>query len=541
MRRRVLLASAAVLAVAACGGDDAADDTATAAVDGQAINAGPPAHIDPLLTYELAGSQIATALYDGLTEFRYTEGEAPELQPLLASEWTANDDATQWVFTLREGLSWSDGSTLLPSDFERGWDIAADPDTAAAYSYLLSDVVGFDALQAGEAEDLAGVVADDAAMTLTVDLTGPYADFPARVSHVVFSPMPPAREDLPDQGQWERGLMLGNGPYMQEQPANDQEIVLVANAEWAGDVYGTTVPATARVTYRVFADLDAAAAAFEAGEVQAAKIPPGRLQALSEQYPTDNKSTLASSHYFFGMREEDPLGGNDTLPLRKAISLAIDRQSIVDTVYGGGRAVASGITPPGVPGFTEGLGTYTEQDVDRARALVEEYRAGGGVVPEPIRLVYSTGGGSEDPAAIIEQNLEAIGLAVEQEPRAGETYFADLAAQGCPGMCSAGWAWDFPVYDNGLYDLFHSDSIGGNNLGGYSSPAFDDQVTRARATLDGSSREALLADAERTLLDSDVAAVPLNWLSAETVHSDRLDGFAVEPLGFVRWERVTAD
>ncbi len=274
-------------------------------IDGAQFGAAKPPHIDPAFTSELDGAQVSWALYDGLTDFS-NGPDGPELRPLVAESWEANADATQFVFTIKEGLTFSNGEAVLPSSFVRGWNRAADPNLATDYSYLFGLVAGYNEW----AEDpvgitsMSGVVGDDEAMTLTVDLSASYADFPSVASHTIFSPMPEAVEELADQTEWEQGIMIGNGPFMMESPLTDSDLVLVPNPEWAGDVDGNTTVLPSKVTFVIAADIDSAYAAFEAGETMSATIPSGRFTEANEKYDSTASPLLGSYHFVFGMRDD---------------------------------------------------------------------------------------------------------------------------------------------------------------------------------------------------------------------------------------------
>lgn len=508
-------------------------------IDGAAFGAGRPPHIDPGFTSELDGAQVSTALYDGLTDFS-NGADGPELKPLVAESWEANEDATQFVFTIKDGLTFSNGEPVLPSSFVRGWNRAADPNLATDYSYLFGIVAGYNEW----AEDpegitsMTGVVADDAAMTLTVDLASSYADFPSVASHIIFSPMPEAVESLADQTEWEQDIMIGNGPFMMEAPVTDSEIVLVPNPEWAGDVDGNTVVLPSKVTFKIAADVDSAYAAFEAGETMSATIPSGRFADATASYGSTATPLLGSYHFVFGMRDEDPLGGAANAPLRKAIQAAINQTEINDAVYDGSRTESTSVTPPGIPGFEENLCENCGAGAEAAQVLVDEFLAGGGTIPEGIKLTFNAGAGHEDVVAIVQQNLEAIGISTEQNPISSEVYFDTLRDEGCPGVCRAGWFWDYPIYDNGMYDLFHVESAG-NNLGKYDSAEFNTMVSEARATIDLDARLALFQEAENLLLNVDAAVVPINWYNGDQVYADNVNGYLQEALGWVRFEKIS--
>ena len=140
------------------------------------------------------------------------------------------------------------------------------------YNYLMDFIEGGEAVVAGEADEISGVVADDEAMTLTVTLSAPYANFPALAGFQTFMPTPEAAVEAGED--WENQLMVGNGPYAMESPRNDQEIVLVRNDDWLGDADGETWPERAeRIVFQINADTDTSYNALEAGETDIARIP----------------------------------------------------------------------------------------------------------------------------------------------------------------------------------------------------------------------------------------------------------------------------
>ncbi len=177
-------------------------------------------------------------MFDGLTEIDDSDPENIVIVPHLAESFESNEDATVWTFVVKEGQQFSDGEPILPSTFKRSWERAAA--LAGDYSYLMNFIEGGEAAVAGEADEITGVVADDEAMTLTVTLSAPYANFPALAGFQTFMPTPEAAVEAADD--WENQLMVGNGPYAMESPRNDQEIVLVRNDNWLGDATGETWP-----------------------------------------------------------------------------------------------------------------------------------------------------------------------------------------------------------------------------------------------------------------------------------------------------------
>ena len=185
----------------------------------------------------------------------------------------------------------------------------------------------------------------------------------------------------------------------------------------------------------------------------------------------------------------DPrVGGEENLLLRQAISMAIDRDAINESVYNGLRSVSTGVTPPGIPGFAENLCDYCAYDPEAAQAAYDEWLAAGNE-PETIPIQFNADAGHEPVVAIFVDNLAAIGIEAEADPRIAETYFSELADGACV-VCRAGWIADYPTYDNFMYDLFHTDSIGFNNYAGVSNPEFDALVDEAKQTVDPDAQAA---------------------------------------------------
>ena len=437
-----------------------------------------------------------------------------------------------WTFTLTED-TFSNGEEVTPTTFKESWERVLNPDLASILSYHLLIIEGAEALAEG-GDELTGVVADDEAGTLEVTLTTPNSDFPAIVSHTVFSPVPKEAYEATtadDINAWERGVMIGNGPYKMTEPWKDDEYIKVE----LNETYAREAASIPKIEFRISKTVEAAYAAFEAGEGDTAPIPPGTFADATESY--NNATDPSFGLYYFGISQDNPdLGGEENLPVRQAISLAIDRDRINTQVYDGARVTATGVTPPGIPGYAENLcGEYCTYDQARAQELVDEWGKADSM--ETIKLQYNLGGGHEDVANIVEENLKAVGLKVEQEGLDGETYFDEMKKEGGCDFCRAGWIWDYPSYYS-IYSIFATSSIDGDNLGRYSSEAFDDTAGEAAAESDEAAREGLWQDAETTLME-DMGVIVLNWYTNQVVYSDRLEGLKANGLQAVNYEEIT--
>ncbi len=498
-------------------------------IDYATLSADNPNHIDPATADTRQGSQVTELLYDGLTKV----DSENELQPEVAESWEANEDSTVWTFTLRDDVTFSNGEQVTPTTFKKSWERALNPELASTLGYHFLPIQGATEYSEGAAEEITGVVANDDENTLEVTLADPLSDWPAVVSHTVFSPVPEEAYNATTAdaiNEWERGTMIGNGPYAMAEPWKaDEYINLTANEDYWGEP--AKIP---NIEFRISSEVAAAYNAFESGEGDTGYIPPGTFADATETYNNSTDATFGL--YYFGIAwEDEELGGEENLPIRQAISLAIDRDRINEQVYDGARQSATGVTPPGIPGFKEGLCEYCEYDPDRAQDLVDEWGQADSMTP--IRLQFNLGGGHEEVTSIIAENLEAIGLKVEQDPRDGETYFEEMKKAGGCHLCRAGWIWDYPSYYNGMYAMFTSQAVDGDNLGRYANPEFDEKAAEAARTADEDERGQLWNEAEQILLD-DMGVIPINWYTNQIVYSDRVEGLVANGLQAINYEEM---
>ncbi len=211
-------------------------------------------------------------------------------------------------------------------------------------------------------------------------------------------------------------------------------------------------------------------------------MPPGRWGAAKADHPNVIGPALGTR--YFEIKWTDPqVGGPENVNLRKAILQAINRQEISDAVYDGTNPAATSVIPPGIPGSTDGICEYCVYDLDAAKEHLAAWKAAGNEQTEPIKIQLNADAGHEPVVNIMIDNLREAGIEAVADPRPGETYFSDLSDGACV-ICRAGWYADYPTADNFTYDLFHTDAIGGNNHGFYSTPEFDALIDEAKRTTD---------------------------------------------------------
>jgi oligopeptide transport system substrate-binding protein len=536
------------LLAAACGGDDSNNSNSSGTttpssgtkggefVDLGTIVGDPLEHIDPALNTTLDGFQLTSVLYNGLTDIDFTNPDKPELKGLVAQSWTSNADATVWTFKLKKGLKFSNGEPVLPSSFQRAWERATNKDFAGDYSYLANFLKGGKEKLAGTATSIAGIKVDDAALTLETTLSAPYANWPTVAGFQFFYPMPKVVDTLASQNDWENGVMVGNGPYKLEKARTAEEIVLVKNDNWGGDLNGNKWPDRLdKITFKTSQDPDTSYNALEAGEGDDANVPAGRWGDAKRDHQNTIMPALGTR--YMEIAWEDPaIGGAKNVKLREAISLAINRQEISKAIYSGTNAVATSIIPPGIPGYTKGICGFCKYDPTAAKAALAEWKAAGNSQKGPIKIQLNADAGHEPVIQIMVDDLKAVGIDAVADPQPGETYFSKLP-DTCE-MCRSGWYADYPTADNFTYDLFSTASIGGNNHGKYSNPEFDALIDKAKSTTDVAEANKAYHDAEDILLNKDVGVIPYLYYSLDYVYGDNVAKFPITPLGLIRWPEV---
>ncbi|MFN8051822.1 MAG: peptide ABC transporter substrate-binding protein [Acidimicrobiales bacterium] len=509
----------------------------------QLASAGDNTSFDPDAVQTLDESQITGALFDGLTDFDFTDTCNPVLKPLVASSYEANSDATEFTFKIKKGQKFSNGEPVLPHNFKQGWERAGSAELASSYGYLMAYLKGGDKLIDGSVKTLDSIVADDDAMTLKVTLEQPLADFPAIVSFSSFSPI--ADEDIKRVGNttgWgDKGAVIGNGPFkfVSAGSPDSGDVVLERNDNWAGNVLGDKKAKLDKITFKLTTDVESAYTAFDSGEGDNATIPSGKYAEATTKYPNNDTKSPQLGTYFFDIGHDDPvLGGEKNTKLRQAISMAIDRNEINQKAYEGARIVSTGITPPGIPGFKADIGKYAKTDPAEAKKLYKEWQDEGGKLTGPIKISFNTGGSHQTVVQIMQANLkDVLGIDVELNG-IDEDYFKVVAKAGACQICRSGWYADYPTYGNFMVDLFGKVSIGGNNLGGYNDAKFETDIANALKETDPTKRGEFYQAAEERLLNETTNAIPLNWYTGDQVAKDTVVNVGQQPLGNILWEKV---
>ncbi len=494
-----------------------------------------PTSIDPYNAKQIEDFQIVANIFDSLVSINpLTFG----VEPAVAEKWKSNEDATVWTFTLRKGTKFHNGREVKAADFKYAWERIVSPKTEppSEIPYHLSAVEGFDEMQEGRASELSGLrVLDD--YTLEVTLSYSLADFIYIVGHPSLAPVPKEEVEKDTKAFIEKPV--GNGPFMLEEPWKRNEYVKVVRF---GEYYGQK-GFLDEVIFKVFGDEVTSFLEFQEGNVDFSEVPVGEIDTAVKKYgegeykASPGKDLLLGTEaatYFINVNNGNPVLRN--VDVRRAISLAINRAAIVKTVFGRARKPATGLIPQGVVGFKKGVSKYSRYDPEEAEKLLEKAGYAGGQGLPTLKLSFDTGAEHEQVMKVIQTNLKDVGINVELQ---GMTWreFLNHRQDGKHVLARDGWVFDYPVMDNMLFLLFHSNNIGDENASRYSNPRVDEILLKARTDTNEEERVKLYQEAENLILD-EAAVIPIVFYTHHHIVSKRVRGFVFSPLLLANMEDV---
>lgn len=512
---------------------------------------GEPAYIDPYNAQETEGMQVTQVLFDSLTDF--DELDPSKVIASAAESWEPNADATVWTFKLNPNGKYSDGTAVKAQDFVFAWNRIVNPNTIntstgnpdpSVIGYHLGYIAGYDDVVGGKATEMSGLKAVDDT-TLEVTLSQPFADFEYVVAHPSLGPVPEkfVMEGVPS-GSGETtvsygDMPIGNGPFKMAEPwKHNQYIKVVRN-----DNYYADKPYLDGVEFKIFKDPETAYTEFEAGNLDFTQIGEGKIKDAETKYGLSADGYTVNpgeqvllgaetSTYFLILNNNDELLKNKDL--RRAISLAVNRQAICDVVFEGTREPADNILPPGIAGYEEGAWAEAKYDVEAAKKALADagYPEGKGL--DTLQLSFNSGGGHEKIMELVQADLKAIGVNTEFSSADFPVYLKQLD-EGKHQVARLGWVADYPIAYNFLYALFDSNS--GDNKSAYKNPAVDSAIADAEKITDSAERLAAFQEISKTI-GADLPVAPLMFYKHHHVGSDRINDFVFGPMYLGNFDKV---
>lgn len=497
---------------------------------------GEPQHpLVPGNTTESEGAKVIGAVWTPLVTF---DEDTRAVTYDGAAESVTSPDNVHWTIKLKGGWTFHDGTPVTAQSYVRAWNYTALSTNAQGASYFFSNVVGYNALQSDEgaestSTEMAGLWAVDPA-TIKVTLSEPFAIFPLTLGYHAFDPLPEAF--YADPAAFGK-MPIGNGPFK-------------ADTEWVPgrgitlsryDRYAGRDKAKSRgVVMRVYTELSTAYTDVLAGNLDILRnLPPDAYASAKDifgdrylEHPSPDITSLGFPLY-------DPRYAD--VRVRRALSMAIDRQAIVDAIFLGTRVAADSFAPPTVIGYRAGAcGRWCKYHPEEAKRLLAE---AGFDTAAPVEIWFNAGAGHDGWMTAVGNMFRKIGLTYKLR---GNLQFNEFLskrdAKEMTGPFRLAWIMDYPSIENFLAPQFATAAMApaGSNTTFYSSPAFDAALAEGNRapTIDAAS--AAYEQAEDILVD-DLPAAPLFHGLDQTVWTKRVSNVGYDIVGEIVLQDVIVD
>lgn len=552
MKKKVialLLAVTMVFGLTACGsgssdggsssGTDAAAG-AESASDGAkilSVQVGPdPETIDPALNSAVDGGNMLLHAFECLL----TVDESGNLAEGQAEDWEISEDGLTWTFYLRDGLKWSDGSDLTAGDFEYSWKRVCDPMVAAPYAEtVLSMVEGYEAAIEGDLDALQVTAKDD--QTLVVTLNAPCSYFGSLAAFATLSPVQEATvEANGDAWATKAETYISNGPFYISEWVPGSHILMSKNPYyWNADAIKLD-----GIKWNLIEDSNAAYSAYQTGEVLFIKdVPTEEIPSLTGNADFYVEPIIGTYYVSLNLDREPFNDAN----VRKALSLAIDREYVAGTLMQGTYTAASNFMGPGwidtdgsefmdnANGGEPYIDTADfEANLEEAKQLLADAGYADGVGLPSITYSTNDSGYHKVVAEYLQQAWAELGVDLQVEIVEWAS-FTPMRRNGDYDSSRNGWVGDYSDPSN-MLDLFYSTN--GNNDGNFVNADYDAAMDIARTTLDAAERSEALHTAEDILME-EAGCIPIAYYNDFWLQSEKITGSWHSAYGY--WYFMYAD
>lgn len=480
---------------------------------------GQPGSLDPQLAEDAFSYDVLRDLYEGLT----TSTPEGEVVPAAATSWSVEDHGTRYVFQLRRDAKWSNGDSLTASDFVTAFRRAVDPATASGAADLLRSIVNAPEILQGRlpASELGVTAVDEHVLEIRLSRPVPY--FPDILTNTVSSPV---HASSLVGGFANAGETVSNGPYVLEEFKPGSSLTVQRNPNYwdSGSV------AFDEVRYYFVTDENSEYLRFRSGELDVTySVPEHHFQELRAQPDSglQYRATLATI-YFTLNTDRGPLHGEPGL--REALSLAVDRDTITESVTRAGQVPAYSFVPDAVwnyrPAYYAWRNSTKAERLERARKLYAQ--AGySGAKPLRLRLLYNENELVQRVClAVAAMWKEKLGVETELVQMEFKAYLAARADPAQWDVVRVGWTADFNDATTFL-DTMTRDSP--QNFGRWRNEEYASLLAAAAGEVDPARRRDTLQQAESLMLN-DYPLLPVYFYVTRRLVSPRVSAPAINPM-----------
>ncbi|MER6946589.1 ABC transporter substrate-binding protein [Nonomuraea sp. NPDC000554] len=526
------------LAVAACGGGSSTSTGNSSGSGGDTpvrMELGEPQKLlVPSDTTESEGAEALAAVFEPLVNYDENKNVVE-----AAAQSIETTDNKVWTIKLKPGYTWQNGEPVIAQNYVDAWNYAANQDNAQGAGYFFGRVEGYEDLNPGEGKqvttkEMKGLKAVDDT-TLQVTLKEQFSQFKTMLGYTAFYPLPKAAFGADGKVTAEFGEKpIGQGLFKLDKPykkGTDQTIELSVYDKYPG-------PKPKNWTKLQFKLYNSSETAYN--DLQADNLD------IHDSLPA---SAISSAKTALGDRYQDqpdggvgyigfPLQYNDIykdVKVREAISMAIDRKTIAETVFSGTRAPADDFINPLIAGYRQGACAACQYDPGKAKA---QYAAAKG--PAKLELGYNADGGHKEWIEAAANNLRAnLGVEVTVKPfEKFANILDDLDAKKYQGMFRMGWAIDYPSAEDYLTPIFSIGAIKtGSNYAGYKNQEFDDMVAKGDQAKTPEEGLKFYQQADDILI-KDLPYIPVYFYRNNSGYSTKVKNVRINLLNQVEWAEV---
>lgn len=465
--------------------------------------------LDPQRARGVPAANVLRDLYEGLVD------TAPDgrLRPAAAQGWTLSEDGRAYTFELRENLRWSNGDALTAEHFAAGLRRAVDPATASQYGQLLAPIRHAEAIRRGERAPAELGVEVLGPRRLRIHLHQPTPYFLGLLTHATSYPRHP-----------QAGLQAppSNGAYRLHEHVLQSHLTLHRNPHY----WNAAAVRIDTVQYWVTEDVNAEFQRYRAGGLDwTEQVPAGQIERLRRDYPDQLQvhPYLGLSYYGLNL-DHAPL--RDHPGLRRALTLAIDRELLVQRVLGNGEAPAYGFVPLAMRGYPALRPDWADWPRERrlaaARAALAADGFGAQRPPPRLQIRFNTHDDHRKIAVVVAAMWRQwLGIETELVNEEARVFFQNRRERRLTQIFRAAWIADFDDPASFL-ELLRADNPLNNT--GHADPGYDALLDAAAAEGDAGRRLALLQQAEQRLIEA-LPLIPLNSYVSKRLVTPRLRGW----------------
>ncbi|MFC1956483.1 peptide ABC transporter substrate-binding protein [Chloroflexota bacterium] len=482
-----------------------------------------PITLDPVISGEMTSHDYIMQLFGGLVRL----DDNLEPVPDIAREWQVSEDGRVYTFYLRQDVKFHDEEEVKAADFKYSWERACEPYTGSrTASTYLGDIVGVKEVLTGQAEKISGVmVVDDYTLQVTID--APKSYFLAKMTYPTAFVVD--RDNVESGREWWR-KPNGTGPFKLREWNEDNLLVLERNEHYYGKVAQVD-----SVVYQIWGGVPMNM--YETGEIDVAGVSKNYIDKVNDKaghFYNELQTAPELSFDYIGFNITRP--PFDDVDIRRAFTLAVNKDRLVSLVFKDMVQRADGILPPGIPGFNDNLSGLS-YDVNRAKELIAASKYGSVSELPPITITTSGRGGliSQSLEAVINEWRQNLGVEVTVRQLEPERFLYHLKEEK-DEMFLMGWVADYPHPQNFLDVLFHAGVE--YNYSEYGSREADTLLENASVEQDYDLSLTLYQQAEQKIVN-DAACLPLWFGKNYILVKPYVDGYELNPMGLTMLNNVS--